>query len=37
MKVFLGIELPTAVELKVTHTEPGFKGDTAQADQNQPR
>ena len=25
----IGIELPTAVELKVTHTEPGFKGDTA--------
>ena len=25
----LGIELPTAVELEVTHTEPGVKGDTA--------
>jgi len=27
----LGVELPTAVELAVTHTEPGFKGDTANA------
>jgi elongation factor P len=27
----LGIELPTAVELTVTQTEPGFKGDTANA------
>lgn len=27
----LGVELPTAVELEVTHTEPGFKGDTANA------
>ncbi|NLY51709.1 MAG: elongation factor P [Firmicutes bacterium] len=25
----IGIDLPTAVELVVTHTEPGFKGDTA--------
>lgn len=25
----IGIELPTFVELKVTETEPGFKGDTA--------
>ena len=25
----IGIELPTFVELKVTNTEPGFKGDTA--------
>ncbi len=25
----LGIELPTAVELEVTHTEPGVKGNTA--------
>lgn len=25
----IGIELPTFVELKVTSTEPGFKGDTA--------
>jgi elongation factor P len=25
----LGIELPIAVELEVTYTEPGFKGDTA--------
>jgi len=24
-----GVEPPTFVELKVTHTEPGFKGDTA--------
>jgi len=27
----LGVELPTAMELEVTHTEPGFKGDTANA------
>ena len=27
----LGVELPTAVELKVTNTDPGFKGDTATA------
>lgn len=27
----IGIELPIAVELKVTETEPGFKGDTANA------
>jgi len=27
----LGVELPTAVELTVTETEPGFKGDTANA------
>jgi elongation factor P len=26
----IGIELPTSMELKVTRTEPGFKGDTAQ-------
>jgi elongation factor P len=25
----LGVELPIAVELEVTYTEPGFKGDTA--------
>lgn len=25
----IGVELPTFVELEVTHTEPGFKGDTA--------
>jgi elongation factor P len=25
----LGIELPLNVELRVTYTEPGFKGDTA--------
>lgn len=25
----IGVELPTFVELRVTHTEPGFKGDTA--------
>lgn len=27
----LGVEMPTAVELEVTETEPGFKGDTANA------
>ena len=27
----LGVELPIGVELEVTHTEPGFKGDTANA------
>ena len=27
----LGVELPTAVELEVSETEPGFKGDTANA------
>lgn len=27
--ISIGIELPTFVELKITHTEPGFKGDTA--------
>jgi elongation factor P len=27
----VGVELPIAVELKVTATEPGFKGDTATA------
>lgn len=26
----IGVDLPTAVELEVVHTEPGFKGDTAQ-------
>ena len=26
----LGIDLPTTVELTVTETEPGVKGDTAQ-------
>ncbi|NMB00935.1 MAG: elongation factor P [Firmicutes bacterium] len=26
----VGIDLPTTVILEVTHTEPGFKGDTAQ-------
>jgi elongation factor P len=25
------VELPTAVELEITETEPGFKGDTANA------
>jgi len=25
----LGIELPPSVEMKITYTEPGFKGDTA--------
>src|SRR5262249_5901465 len=25
----LSVELPTTVDLKVTYTEPGFKGDTA--------
>ena len=25
----VGVQLPTAVELEVTETEPGFKGDTA--------
>ena len=25
----IGVELPTTVNLKVVHTEPGFKGDTA--------
>ena len=25
----IGVDLPTFVELEVTHTEPGFKGDTA--------
>jgi len=27
----LGVEMPVAVELEVTETEPGFKGDTANA------
>ena len=27
----VGVELPITVELEVTHTEPGFKGDTAAA------
>jgi elongation factor P len=27
--VSIGVELPTFVELEVTETEPGFKGDTA--------
>jgi elongation factor P len=27
----LGIDLPTSVELEVTQTDPGFKGDTANA------
>jgi elongation factor P len=27
----VGVELPVAVELQVTETEPGFKGDTATA------
>ncbi|HZB98156.1 MAG TPA: elongation factor P, partial [Candidatus Sulfotelmatobacter sp.] len=27
----IGVELPVAVELQVTSTEPGFKGDTANA------
>jgi len=26
----IGVDLPTAVELEVTETEPGFRGDTAQ-------
>jgi elongation factor P len=25
----IGIELPTFVHLAITHTEPGFRGDTA--------
>lgn len=25
----IGIEVPNFIELKITHTEPGFKGDTA--------
>lgn len=25
----IGVELPITVELEITHTEPGFKGDTA--------
>ncbi len=28
--VVFGVEPPLFVELKITHTEPGFKGDTAQ-------
>jgi elongation factor P len=31
----VGIELPVAVELQVTETEPGFKGDTATAGNKQ--
>jgi elongation factor P len=27
----LGVDLPTSVTLEVTQTEPGFKGDTANA------
>ena len=27
----LGVDLPTSVELEVTYTEPGFRGDTANA------
>jgi elongation factor P len=27
----LGVELPTSVELEVRETDPGFKGDTANA------
>jgi elongation factor P len=27
----LGVELPTSVELEVQETDPGFKGDTANA------
>ena len=27
----LGVELPTSVELEVVETDPGFKGDTANA------
>ena len=27
----LGVDLPTSVVLEVTQTEPGFKGDTANA------
>ncbi|MGH7687336.1 MAG: elongation factor P [Candidatus Dormibacteria bacterium] len=27
----LGVEMPTAVELEVTETDPGFRGDTANA------
>ena len=26
----IGVELPTSVELQITETDPGFKGDTAQ-------
>jgi elongation factor P len=26
----IGVELPSAVELTISNTEPGFKGDTAQ-------
>jgi len=26
----IGVEAPAHIELKITHTEPGFKGDTAQ-------
>lgn len=29
-EVPIGVELPTTVDLRVTQTEPGFKGDTAQ-------
>nr|WP_322987551.1 hypothetical protein [Dehalococcoides mccartyi] len=25
----IGVELPASVNLKIAHTEPGFKGDTA--------
>ena len=25
----IGVDLPTAVELEITETEPGFRGDTA--------
>ena len=28
---FISIELPITVELRITHTEPGFRGDTANA------
>ncbi|MFH1650726.1 MAG: elongation factor P [Chloroflexota bacterium] len=27
----IGVELPVSVELEITHTDPGFKGDTATA------
>ncbi len=32
----LGVELPNTVELKVTETEPGIKGDTASGGSNLP-
>ena len=29
-EVPIGVELPTTVDLRVTETDPGYKGDTAQ-------